>query len=112
MSAGQISDEQTAIRELDAFVDESIRLCRERGYIASGFMGMRDRYGTVGAITRLVTSGEVKSGLRRMFELGLEDRCIDAAVGMFPLCFPENVRRAAAWRLEEARREVRGSKRR
>ena len=52
--------------------------------------------GSVGAITRLVTSGEVKSGLRRMFELGLEDRCIDAADGMFPQCFPADVSRAAA----------------
>lgn len=112
MIARQSSEKQAAIRELDAFVDESIRMCRERGYIASGFMGMRERYGTVGAITRLVTSGEVKSGLRRMFELGLEDRCIDAAVGMFPRCFPEDVREAAAWRLEEARKEIRGQERR
>ena len=87
---------------LEAFIDEGLRLARKRGYPNTGFVQMRGRYGTIGAITRLVTSGEIKKGLVRMIELGLADWTIDAAVEKFPECFREDVREAARWRLREA----------
>ena len=86
---------EEARRELESFIDEGLRRARERGYSNTGFIGMRNAHGTIGAITRLVTSGEIKSGLRRMVELELEDWTIDAAVGKFPECFPEKVQEAA-----------------
>ena len=60
-----------APRELEAFIDEGPRLVGERGVPNIGFVQMRHRYGTMEAITRQVTSGEVKSGLVRMIGLGL-----------------------------------------
>ena len=98
---------QEAPSELEAFIDESIRLAGERGYRPTGFIQMRDRYGTMGAITRLVT-GDVKPGLIRMIKLGLADRTIDfAAAEKFSEYFPKKVQEAAAWRLSEAKKEAR-----
>ena len=93
-----------APRELEAFIDEGLRLARERGFANIGFVQMRHRYGTLEAITRLVTSGEVKSGLVRMIELGLTDWTIDFAVAeTFSGYFPAHVVEAARWRLSEAK---------
>ena len=93
-----------ASRELEAFIDEGNRRAAERGYRPAAFMEMRARYGTIEAITRLVTNGEIKSGLRRMVELGLADWTIDAAVAKFPTCFPPDIQEAAQWRLATARK--------
>ena len=93
-----------APRELEAFIDEGLRLARDRGFPNIGFVQMRHRYGTMETIRRLVTSGEVKSGLVRMIELGLEDWTIDFAVTeTFSKYFPAHIREAAAWRLSEAK---------
>ena len=93
-----------APRELEAFIDEGLRLARERGFPNIGFVQMRHRYGTMEAVTRLVTTGEVKSGLVRMIELGLKDWTIDFAVAeKFSEHFPPPVQEAAAWRLSEAK---------
>ena len=95
-------------RDLEAFIDESIRLAGERGYRPTGFIQMRERYGTVEAITRLVT-GDVRPGLIRMIKLGLADWTIDfAAAEKFSKYFPKEVQEAAAWRLARAR-ELAGS---
>ena len=95
---------QEASQELEAFIEEGHRRAVERGYPNIGFMQMRARYGTIEAITRLVTSGEIKSGLRRMIELGLAEWTIDAAVAKFPERFPEDVQAAAQWRLSTAKK--------
>ena len=94
---------QEACRELEAFIDDGNRRAKELGYRPTAFMDMRTQYGTVGAITRLVTSGEIKSGLRRMIQLGVADWTIDAAVAKFPSCFPLDVQEAAQWRLSTAK---------
>ena len=95
---------QETCPELEAFIEEAHRRAMERGYRATGFMQMRARYGTICAITRLVKSGEIKSGLRRMIELDPADWTIDAAVAKFPTCFPEDVQVAAQWRLSQAKK--------
>ena len=94
---------QEPSRELEAFIEEGHRRAVARGYRNTAFMQMRERYGTIEAITRLVKSGEVKSGLRRMIELGLAEWTIDAGVANFPEHFPEDVQAAAQWRLSTAK---------
>jgi len=42
-----------ASSELDAFVNEGIRLSKERGYNQAIFVGMRHQFGTIDAIERL-----------------------------------------------------------
>lgn len=91
---------------LDAFIDETIRLSAERGYHPTTFIGMRQRYGTVVAISRLVVSGDIQSGFGRLFELGLLDWTIEAAVTKFPDEFSREVVDAAIWRLDQVDREA------
>lgn len=85
--------------ELESFVDETIRVAREHGYHPTVFIGMRDRHGTVSAITKLVESGEVQSGFKRLKALGLLDHTIEAAVLKFPAQFSPQTKECAEFRL-------------
>ncbi|SFN00077.1 hypothetical protein SAMN05192571_111101 [Pleomorphomonas diazotrophica] len=89
-------------RSLDSFIDETIRISSVHGYHPTTFIGMRQRYGTVTAISRLVASGEVQSGFRRLIELGLKDYTIEQAVILFSNEFSKSVFEAAKWRLSQA----------
>ncbi|HUF55455.1 MAG TPA: hypothetical protein VMM55_02730 [Thermohalobaculum sp.] len=89
---------------LEAFIDETIRLARLKGYHPTAFVAMRSRRGTVPAISTLVVSGDIQSGFRRLRDLGLLDWSIEAAVLKFPDEFKREVREAAEWRLREASR--------
>lgn len=73
-----------ATPELEAFIDEAIRLGAERGYHPTVFIGMRHDHGTVKAISRLVRSGDVQSGFKRLKALRLIEWTIEAAVLRFP----------------------------
>lgn len=89
---------------LESFIDETIRLSAKRGYHPTTFIGMRQRYGTVTAISRLVVSGDIQSGFRRLHEIGLLDWTIETAVTKFPEEFSREVVEAAVWRLKQAGR--------
>lgn len=88
---------------LEAFIDESIRVSGKHGYHPTAFIGMRERHRTLGAISRLVVSGDIQSGFRRMQELGLLQWTVEEAVMRFPDEFSSEVRQAAEWRLLQAR---------
>jgi hypothetical protein len=89
--------------ELEAFVDEGMRLAKERGYNPSIFVGMRHQFGTIDAIERLVQSGEMQSGFKRLRQLGLLDWTIEAAVIRFAAEFSNNAKQCAEWRLQQVR---------
>jgi hypothetical protein len=94
------------ISDLDAWIDEAIRISSQHKYYPTTFMNMRRTHGTVGAIERLVISGDIQSGFRRLKELGLLQWTIEQAVLTFSNDFPNpEVRKAAQWRLDQARRE-------
>ena len=99
----------TGSAELEAFVDESIRRSSEHGYRPTAFIGMRSRFGTVGAIDRLVRSGDLKGGFKRLEALGLLEWTVETAVLRFPGEFSREVRAAAEWRLAQARTRERES---
>jgi hypothetical protein len=86
---------------LESFIDELIRRCGQRGYVPRTFIGMRARYGTVEAISRLVSSGDVQDGFHRLIALGLRDWSVESAVTKFPDEFSREVRQAAEWRLAQ-----------
>lgn len=88
---------------LEAFIDETILRAKERGYNPTIFQGMRRQYGTLLAIEKLVQSGDVQSGFKRLEQLGLLDWTIEAAVTMFPSEFTRHARECAKWRLEQVR---------
>ena len=87
---------------LEAFIDESIRVSREHGYSPTIFVEMRRQHGTVGAIDRLVRSGDIQSGFKRLQVLGLLKWTIESAVLKFPDEFSAEIREAAEWRLSQA----------
>lgn len=82
-----------------------MRLAKERGYNPSIFVGMRHQFGTIDAIERLVQSGDMQSGFKRLKQLGLLDWTIEAAVIKFAAEFSGNARQCAEWRLKQVRPE-------
>jgi hypothetical protein len=93
---------QMNISDLDAWIDESIRVSKRSGYNPTTFIAMRGRHGTKEAIQRLVLSGDIQSGFRKLKELELLNWSIEAAVAKFPDDFPNReVREAAEWRLRQ-----------
>jgi hypothetical protein len=62
---------------------------------------MRERYKTVEAIRRLIRSGELQSGFKRMKELGMLEWTIERAVIQFPEHFSGEEIEAARWRLQQ-----------
>jgi hypothetical protein len=90
--------------ELESFIDESIKRSRAKGYQPTTFEGMRRRWGTHEAIRRLVISGEIQSGFRKMIPLGLRDWTVESAVVRFSDEFGKEETQAAQWRLDQASR--------
>jgi hypothetical protein len=93
--------ERRASPALEAFIDEGIKLSKERGYNPTVFIGMRHQYGTIDAIERLVQSGDIQSGFRRLNQLSLLDWTIESAVTKFPTEFSHNAKQCAEWRLQQ-----------
>jgi hypothetical protein len=96
---------QLASPALEAFVDECIRLSKERGYNPTIFVGMRHQHGTIDAIERLVQSGDLQSGFKRLKQLGLIDWTNESAVIKFAAEFSHNAKQCAEWRLAQVRPE-------
>ena len=96
--------EQVASSGLEAFIDQTIELARARGYIPTIFISMRRQYGTLEAIERLVQTGDIQSGFKRLARLGLADWTIEGAVIKFGNEFSRNARECAEWRLKRLHR--------
>lgn len=101
--------ERVASAALEAFIDEAIKLAKQHGYKPIIFQGMRRQYGTLEAIERLVQSGDVQSGFKRLNQLGLLDWTIESAVTKFPTEFTHNARECAEWRLQQVQLESHSS---
>jgi hypothetical protein len=87
---------------LEAFIDEGIRRMAKRGYYPTIFQGMRARHGTVEAITKLVESGEIQSGFKKLRQLRMLEWSMEAAVMRFPNRFSVSARECAQFRLRLA----------
>jgi hypothetical protein len=72
------------IADLDAFIDEGLRISKAHHYYPHDFERMRARWTTRGAIRRLVVSGDLQSGFNKMKDLGLLEWTVEAAVLKFP----------------------------
>ena len=88
-----------ASTELESFIDETIKVARDHDYHPTIFIGMRHQHGTIPAIQKLVESGDVQSGFKRLEALGLLDHTIEAAVLRFPDEFLPRTRECAEFRL-------------
>jgi hypothetical protein len=96
----------TNVDELEAFIDEMLRLAAANNYHPTVFVGMRNKRGTVPAIEKLVQSGDVQSGFKRLRDLGLLDWTIESAVLKFPDRFSRAARECAEFRLRAARERL------
>jgi hypothetical protein len=88
--------------ELERFVDESIQLSRSKGYHPTVFEDMRARHRTWEAMRRIVQTGDIQSGFRRLVQLGLRDWTVEAGIVKFATEFDKGTVEAARWRLEQA----------
>ncbi|WP_438279210.1 hypothetical protein [Nitrobacter sp.] len=86
---------------LEAFIDKSIELSKARGYNPVIFTRMRRQRGTIEAIERLVLSGDIQSGFKRLQQLNLLEWTIEAAVTKFPGEFGPHAQKCAEWRLAQ-----------
>lgn len=102
MTTSSQSQSRKASPELEAFVDELIRSGSERGYHPSIFINMRERHLTLEAMKRIVRSGDVQSGFRRLTELGLRDHTVEAGILKFRNEFTKADIDCAKWRLGQA----------
>lgn len=87
--------------ELEDFIDELIKQSIEKRYTPLVFINMRNRYGTVKAIKRLVVSKDIQSGFRRLQELDLLHLSVERAVLEFPEKFTLEEQESARWKLEQ-----------
>jgi hypothetical protein len=85
---------------LDDFIDQSIKEAVVQGYTPTTFMRMRNAYGTVEAIRRLVETCKPQSGFYRLKELGLYRWFLEAAVLKFPSDFSKRAQTYAQARLD------------
>jgi hypothetical protein len=90
-----------SVSDLDAWVDQSIRISAKHDYHLTAFVAMRARHGTVEAIRRLVSQGDIQSGFRRLKELGLKEWTIEQAV-LRPEPWPRRAQRVEPGRLADA----------
>lgn len=95
-----------ASAELEAFIDETIKVSRKHGYHPTIFIDMRTRLGTIPAIIKLVESWDIQSGFKRLAMLGLLDHTIETAVLRHPKEFPIRTRECAEFRLGLAKQRV------
>ncbi|MGI4945607.1 MAG: hypothetical protein ACRYHQ_34430 [Janthinobacterium lividum] len=85
---------------LEQFIEEGIKLGIKHGFQPTVFVRMRQDYGLVGAIERLVKTGEPQAGFRRMKEFGLVDWTLEAAVLKYPDRFSKHAKEFAKARLD------------
>ncbi|MEA2915662.1 MAG: hypothetical protein QOJ15_7743 [Bradyrhizobium sp.] len=101
------AEQAVARRQIEQFRPSLLQLFLERkvaledGYHPTTFVQMRERYKTVEAIRRLIRSGELQSGFKRMKELGMLEWTIERAVIQFPEHFSGEEIEAARWRLQQ-----------
>lgn len=96
-----MGSDHVASPALEAFIDRSIEISKARGYNPTIFIGMRHQHGTIESIERLVQSGDIQSGFKRLQQLNLLEWTIEAAVTKFPGEFGRQARECAEWRLAQ-----------
>lgn len=90
------------MKTLEEFIKETLRISAEHGYYPTEFISMLNRDNNVRVtIKKLVKSGDIQSGFKRLCELGLKEYTVEAAVLKFPEGFTAAEIEAASWRLSQ-----------
>lgn len=75
---------------------------REIGHAATRTRPMIDRYGEVGALSKIVVSPELQPGFKVLRDRGYLDKTFEALVVKYRELFTSDVVEAAQWRLDHA----------
>jgi len=92
-------------RQFEAKVRAALRECHQLGYHAHDFESMLTNASAVKVAEKLVVSGDIQSGLKRLAQMGRPDLSVEAMMlePQFELLFAKSLRDAARWRLEQVR---------
>lgn len=96
----------TIEERFEARVRAAIGECHQLGYHPHDFESMLASTSAVRVAEKLVVSGNIQTGLKRLAQLGRLDLSMEAMVldPEFAVLFDLPLRRAAIWRLEELKR--------
>src|SRR4051794_3219053 len=89
--------------EFEQRLRESIRRSISLGYNPTRFTDMVNSYGGVGTARRLVVSGEIQDGIRRIVKMGHPELSMESIMlePRFAPLFTEGELAAARWRLDQ-----------
>lgn len=92
-------------QSFDARVRAALLECHRLGYHPHDFEGMLASSTAVKLAERLVTSGELQTGLKRLAQMGHLNLSVEAIMlePEFEALFKSPVRDAARWRLDQVR---------
>ena len=92
----------------EASVHESLKLSKAKGYVPSDFIVMRAKAGgnSIPVVSRLVRSGEMQSGFKRMKAIGLLEWSLEALVLKFLNLFQQADIDCAKFRLDVLKKNV------
>jgi hypothetical protein len=97
-----------ASQELEEYVDECVAKARLAGYEPRIFVSMRGRHSTLVAMEKIVQSGDIQSGFKRLAELGLaKEWSIEACILKFKSEFSKDAIECALWRLKQLKKKRR-----
>lgn len=93
-------------QSFDAKIRDALRECYRLGYYPHDFEGMLANSTAVKLAERLVKSGELQTGLKRLAQMGRIDLSVESIMlePEFEALFKSSVRDAARWRLELIRK--------
>jgi uncharacterized protein YktB (UPF0637 family) len=94
----------TKLDELfEARVRSAVAKCRELGYNPNDFQQMLDSSNAVTLAQKLVTSGNIQSGLKKLSSLGKPELSIESIMlePEFHPLFSQQILAAARWRLDQ-----------
>jgi hypothetical protein len=89
--------------EFEQRLRDSIRESISLGYNPTRFTEMLNTWGAVGTAKRLVASGEIQDGIRRIVEMGHPELSMESIMlePQFVSLFTEGELPAARWRLDQ-----------
>jgi hypothetical protein len=98
------NDEHRFDEEMRRYCDEA----RSLGYFPSDFLGMLDRYGAVAVAKKLIMSGDLQTGLRKLAKMKRLDLSIESLMlePGFRHLFSKNELASAEFRLRMAETEA------
>ena len=89
--------------KFEARIQEALVECHRLGYHPSDFEGMLSSASATRVAKKLVTSGELQSGLKKLAQLGRLDLSVESIMlePQFRTLFAKQLRDAAQWRLNQ-----------